>query len=48
MQTDSVLTRIMNPARRKTLIARKESGETPRYVLDIHLQGENETVFFDV
>jgi protocatechuate 3,4-dioxygenase alpha subunit len=34
--------------RRATLIARKASGPTPVYVLDIHLQGNNETVFFDV
>lgn len=46
--TDWVLNRIPNPARRKTLIARKEAGEVPRYVLDIRLQGENETVFFDL
>ena len=47
-ETDWVMTRIMNPARRKTLVARKEQGDVPRYLLDIHLQGENETVFFDV
>ena len=46
--TDWVLTRIPSPARRKTLIARKEAGPTPRYVFDIRLQGENETVFFDL
>jgi protocatechuate 3,4-dioxygenase alpha subunit len=46
--TDWVLSRIPSPARRKTLIARKEAGEMPRYVLDIRLQGENETVFFDL
>ena len=44
--TDWVLTRIPSPARRKTLIARKEAAG--RYVLDIRLQGENETVFFDL
>lgn len=44
---DWVLNRIMDPRRRKTLIARKEAGDVPRYVLDIRLQGENETVFFD-
>lgn len=46
--TDWILTRIPSPARRKTLIARKEAGEVPRYVLDIRLQGEHETVFFDL
>ena len=34
--------------RRPTLIAtREESDGTPTYYFDIHLQGENETVFFD-
>jgi protocatechuate 3,4-dioxygenase, alpha subunit len=35
--------------RRKTLIARREGEEDglPRYVLDIHLQGGEETVFFE-
>ena len=45
---DWVLNRIPSPVRRQTLIARKEAGEVPRYVLDIKLQGENETVFFDL
>jgi len=33
---------------RDTLIARRDGtvGDTPRYVFDIHLQGEKETVFF--
>ncbi|MBP6770163.1 MAG: protocatechuate 3,4-dioxygenase subunit alpha [Reyranella sp.] len=46
--TDWVLNRIPSPARRRTLIARKEAGAIPRYVLDLRLQGENETVFFDL
>ena len=45
---DWVLSRIPSPARRKTLVARKEAGDVPRYLLDIRLQGENETVFFDL
>lgn len=46
---DFILKRIPDPRRRATLIARRmEGGQVPRYVLDIHLQGENETVFFDV
>ena len=40
--------KIMDPRRRQTLIARKEDGPVPRYVLDIHLQGDKETVFFDM
>ena len=46
--TDFVLNKIMDPRRRQTLIARKEDGPVPRYVLDIHLQGDKETVFFDM
>ncbi|CAH1693943.1 Protocatechuate 3,4-dioxygenase alpha chain [Hyphomicrobiales bacterium] len=45
---DFILTRIPDPRRRATLIARKENGDVPRYVLDIHLQGDGETVFFDM
>ncbi|RYE87642.1 MAG: protocatechuate 3,4-dioxygenase subunit alpha [Hyphomicrobiales bacterium] len=41
---DWVLTQVPD-ARRPTLIARREDGG--RYRLDIRLQGENETVFFD-
>lgn len=46
---DPVLRIIEQPERRKTLIARREQrGDTATYVLDIHLQGSHETVFFDV
>jgi protocatechuate 3,4-dioxygenase alpha subunit len=45
---DFVLKRIPDPRRRATLIASKEADAVPRYVLNIHLQGDNETVFFDV
>jgi protocatechuate 3,4-dioxygenase alpha subunit len=41
---DWVLSRVPE-ARRSTLVARKEGDG--RYALDIHLQGDNETVFFD-
>jgi len=44
--TDPVLTSIKNKRRRETLIARRE--ERLVYRFDIHLQGENETVFFDM
>lgn len=43
--TDPVLNLIEQEHRRQTLIARKD-GST--YHIDIHLQGDNETVFFDV
>lgn len=46
---DPVLRLIEQPERRRTLIARRELREgKPAYILDIRLQGENETVFFDV
>jgi protocatechuate 3,4-dioxygenase alpha subunit len=46
---DPVLNIIDPPVRRETLIARREvrNGEVV-YVFDIRLQGEGETVFFDV
>jgi protocatechuate 3,4-dioxygenase alpha subunit len=43
--TDPILTRIEQQSRVATLIA-KRSGNT--FNLDIHLQGQNETVFFDI
>ena len=45
---DYVLNKIMDPRRRQTLIARREPGEPVRYLLEIHLQGDRETVFFDM
>jgi protocatechuate 3,4-dioxygenase alpha subunit len=46
---DPVLNIIEQPARRRTLIARHELRDgTPTYVFDIRLQGEDETVFFDI
>ncbi|MEO3432858.1 protocatechuate 3,4-dioxygenase subunit alpha [Inquilinus sp. CAU 1745] len=48
-EEDSVLARIPDPRRRKTLIAaRSEDGGRAVYSLDIRLQGEDETVFFDI
>ena len=45
---DPVLRMIEHEARRKTLIAeREERGGEVVYRLDIRLQGEGETVFFD-
>lgn len=44
--SDYVLNKIADPRRRETLIARKEAGA--KYVLDVYLQGPNETVFFDI
>jgi protocatechuate 3,4-dioxygenase, alpha subunit len=46
---DFVLNRIMDPRRRNTLLAtRTELGGHAVYSLDIRLQGEDETVFFDI
>ncbi len=47
--TDPILTSVKNKARRRTLIAQREErdGKTI-YRFDIRLQGENETVFFDM
>jgi protocatechuate 3,4-dioxygenase, alpha subunit len=46
---DQILNRIMDPRRRLTLIApRSDEGGRPSYRLDIRLQGDNETVFFDI
>jgi protocatechuate 3,4-dioxygenase alpha subunit len=42
---DPVLARIEHPHRISTLIAPRH-GDT--YTFDVHLQGENETVFFDI
>ncbi len=46
---DPVLNLIESPARRETLIARRsDAGGTPVYRFDIRLQGDGETVFFDI
>lgn len=42
---DPILARIEHKDRLKTLLAKRQ-GNT--YTFDIHLQGENETVFFDI
>ena len=48
-ETDPVLRMIEPSVRRQTLLARREERNgAPVYVFDIRLQGEQETVFFDV
>lgn len=48
-ETDPVLSAIKDKGRRQTLIAaREEKNGQPVYHFDIRLQGENETVFFDM
>jgi protocatechuate 3,4-dioxygenase alpha subunit len=45
--SDPALNKV-EPARRHTLIAnREESGDLSVYRFDIHMQGEDETVFFN-
>jgi protocatechuate 3,4-dioxygenase alpha subunit len=44
-----VLARIEHRQRAPTLFATRESGDgMPTYRFDIHLQGERETIFFDI
>ena len=44
---DPILSSIADAERRKTLIAVREAvQDAPTYRLDIHLQGDRETVFF--
>lgn len=45
---DPILARVSEPERRSTLVAKRENGNDGPYVLDIVIQGDNETVFFDV
>jgi protocatechuate 3,4-dioxygenase alpha subunit len=48
-ESDPVLLSIDDPMRRRTLIAtRDDAGGAPAYRFDIVLQGENETVFFEI
>ena len=48
-ENDPILSSIKNKARRETLIAtREEKDNRPIYRFDIRLQGERETVFFDM
>ena len=48
-QTDPVLNLIEWEVRRQTLIAQKETrGNETVYRFDIYLQGDKETVFFDL
>jgi len=45
---DPVLAAIADAGRRATLIATSEAGQLGQFGFDIRLQGERETVFFDV
>ncbi len=45
---DPAMRRIEQPQRRQTLIATAKPGAVPTYRFDIRLQGDQETVFFDM
>lgn len=46
---DPVLARIADPRRRATLLALRDAHDgMARYSFDVHLQGPDETVFFDI
>jgi protocatechuate 3,4-dioxygenase alpha subunit len=47
-EADPALASIGDPARAATLIAAADPDAPSRLVFDIHLQGDQETVFFDV
>jgi protocatechuate 3,4-dioxygenase alpha subunit len=48
-ESDPVLSSIGDPMRRRTLFAaRDDAGGTPAYRFDIVLQGDGETVFFEI
>jgi protocatechuate 3,4-dioxygenase, alpha subunit len=46
--TDPVLSSVTDPERRASLLATPDPGRPGEFRFDIHLQGEGETVFFDV
>jgi len=45
---DDPILALVPAERRATLIATREQGGTATYRFDIHLQGDRETVFFDL
>ena len=47
-ESDPVLSAIEDSAARKTLLAMKVAGAIPTYRFDIVLQGDGETVFFEI
>jgi protocatechuate 3,4-dioxygenase beta subunit len=47
-RADPVLRAVADPGRRATLIAAAQPGPPGGFRFDIHLQGDRETVFFDV
>ena len=47
LAADRVLA-LVPPDRRETLLAQREESEPATWLFDIHLQGDRETVFFDL
>ncbi len=45
--SDPIL-KLVPAERRDTLIAKREAGGSPVYRIDFHIQGDRETVFFDI
>jgi protocatechuate 3,4-dioxygenase alpha subunit len=48
LNADDPVLALVDPKRRKTLVARRSNGKEPGYAFDLVLQGKDETVFFDV
>jgi protocatechuate 3,4-dioxygenase, alpha subunit len=46
-ETDLILN-LVEPSRRRTLMATRQPGTGDVYTWDVHLQGQDETAFFDV
>jgi protocatechuate 3,4-dioxygenase alpha subunit len=47
LETDAILAAVP-PGRRNTLIARRDDAVPSTWMFDIHLQGDRETVYFDL
>ena len=48
VNTEDAVLNLVAPERRHTLLARSKEGQPDQWKFDIHLCGEQETVFFDV
>ena len=46
--TNDPIVKLVPAERRQTLIAQRENGGAGRFEWNVHLQGDDETVFFDV
>ena len=48
LNADDPVLALVDPKRRKTLVAKRSNGKEPGYAFDLVLQGKGETVFFDI